>query len=130
MPTNRISPSSSLVETLRALARERTYDAQQSAKVGQPDPRDRQKPVTARHDVQALRQRLRDVAIQADLTDTQSMLQARSHTLREILLWEFGSEFRTDSQFLPMSDAIGKTLDADPGFQQRFIDLMVDLRKS
>jgi ketopantoate hydroxymethyltransferase len=84
----------------------------------------------AKHDVQALRQRLRDVATQADLTDTQSMLQARNHTLREILLWEFGSDFRMDSQFLPMVDAIGTTLDAEPAFQQRFIDLITDLRKS
>jgi hypothetical protein len=130
MATNRISPSSSLVEALRALARERTGDTPRSTQPGQPDPNDKPRPVAAKHDVQALRQRLRDVATQVDLTDAQSMLQARSHTLREILLWEFGSDFRTDSQFLPMVDAIGKTLDADPAFQQRFNDLMVDLRKA
>jgi hypothetical protein len=49
--------------------------------------------------------------------------------VREILLWEFGSDFRTDSQFLPMVEAIGKTLDVDPAFQQRFVELMADLRK-
>lgn len=129
MATNRISPSSSLVEALRALALERTGDTQRSAKPGQADPNDTQKPVAAKHDVQLLRQRLRDVATQADMTDAQSILQARSHTLREILLWEFGADFRVDSQFLPMVDAIGKTLDNDPDFQQRFIDLMTDLRK-
>lgn len=130
MATNRISPSSSLVETLRALARERTQDAQRNTQAPQPDPSDKQKTVAAKHNVQTLRRRLRGLANEADLTDTQSMLQARNHAVREILLWEFGSDFRTDSQFLPMVDAIGKTLDADPAFQQRFIDLIADLRKA
>lgn len=130
MVTNRITPSSSLLETLRALARERTNDAQRSTQTSQSDPSGKQKPVTPKHDVQALRRRLRDLATQADLTDTQSTQQARNHAVREILLWEFGSDFRTDSQFLPMLDAIGKTLDADPTFQQRFIDLITDLRRS
>ena len=129
MATNRISPSSSLVEALRALALERTQDSKRSAQAAQPDPGDKQQPVAAKHDVQMLRRRLYDLATEADLADTQSMMQARNHAVREILLWEFGSEFRTDSQFLPMVDAIGKTLDTDSGLQQRFIDLMIDLRK-
>jgi hypothetical protein len=130
MASNRITPSSSLLETLRALALERTQDTQRSPQTGKPDPKDKQKAVSAKHDVQALRRRLYDLASDADLTDAQSMLQARNHALREILLWEFGADFRTDSQFLPMVDAIGKTIDADPGLQQRFVDLMVDLRKA
>ena len=130
MATHRITPSSSLIETLRALARERTQDTQRNTPSSQPDPSNQQRPVAAKHDVQALRRRLRDLATEADPSDTQSMLQARNHAVREILLWEFGSDFRTDSQFLPMVDAIGKTLDADQAFQQRFIELMVDLRKA
>jgi hypothetical protein len=127
MAPNRITPSSSLLETLRALALERTQDTRQAGKAA---PKAKQKAVTAKHDVQALRRRLHDLAADADLADEQSMLQARNHTLREILLWEFGGDFRTDSQFLPMVDAISKTIDADPGLQQRFIDLMADLRKT
>jgi len=130
MATNRITPSSSLLETLRTLARERTQDTQRTAQAGKPDPKDKQNAVNPKHDVQALRQRLHDLAAETDLADAQSMMQARNHALREILLWEFGSDFRTDSQFLPMVDAIGKTIDADPGLQQRFADLMDDLRKS
>lgn len=129
MATNRISPSSPLFETLRALARERTHDVQSNAQATQPDPGDRKKTVSAKHDVQVLRQRLSDLAAGADFTDAQSMLRARDYAMREILLWEFGSEFRTDSQFLPMVEAIGKTLDADPVFQQQFMDLMTGLRK-
>lgn len=130
MSTNRISPSSSLVETLRALARGRSQEAQRNTPAGKLDRNDTQKPVPPNHDIQALRQRLRSLAADTDLADTQSMLQARNHVVREILLWEFGSDFRTDSQFLPMVEAIGKTLDVDPAFQQRFVELMADLRKA
>lgn len=130
MSTDRISPSSSLVETLRALARERTQDARRSTPPGKPDPSDPQKPVAAKHDVQSLRQRLHSLATETDIANEQSMLQARTQVVREILLWEFGNDFRNDSQFMPMVDAIGKTLDADPAFQQRFLELMGDLRKS
>jgi hypothetical protein len=117
------------VETLRALARGRSQEAQRNTPAGKPDHSDPQKPVPPNHDVKALRQRLRSLAADTDLADTQSMLQARNHVVREILLWEFGSDFRTDSQFLPMVEAIGKTLDVDPAFQQRFVELMADLRK-
>lgn len=128
MTTDRVSPSSSLVETLRALARERTQDAGRT-EPGKPDPGAPQKPVKQKHDVQALRQRLRDLASETDMSNEQSMLQARTQVVHEILLWEFGDDFRQDSQFVPMVDAIGKTLDADPVFQQRFLNLMADLRK-
>jgi hypothetical protein len=130
MAPNRISPSSSLLEALRALALERSQDTQRNSLAGKPDPSDKQKAVTRKHDMQALRQRLHDLAAETDPNDAQSMTQARNHALREILLWEFGSDFRTDSQFLPMVDAISKTIDADPGLQQRFADLMADLRTS
>lgn len=130
MSTDRISPSSSLVETLRALARERTQDTRRSGPPGKPDPSDPKKPVSAKHDVQALRQRLHSLATDTDISSEPSMLQARTQVVREILLWEFGNDFRNDSQFMPMVDAIGKTLDADPAFQQRFLELMADLRKA
>jgi hypothetical protein len=125
MSTDRISPSASLVETLRALTQGRTQDTQRSLASDKPDAGR----ITPKHDVQMLRQRLRELAAEADLADEQSMRQARTQVLREILLWEFGGEFRKDSQFTPMVEAIGKTLDADPAFQQRFVDLMVDMRK-
>ncbi|MFK2890716.1 hypothetical protein [Dyella flagellata] len=130
MSTDRIPPSSSLVETLRALAHGRTQDARRNSRPGKPDSSGPQKPVKTKHDVQLLRQRLHGLATEADLANEQSMLHARTQAVREILLWEFGSDFRNDSQFVPMVDAIGKTLDADPAFQQRFVDLLADLRKA
>lgn len=130
MPSNRITPSSSLLETLRALALERTPEAQRGSQADKSKRKDGQRAVASRHDVQALHQRLHGLVADARLTDKPSMLQMRTHVLREILLWEFGSDFRKDSQFLPMVDAIGNAIDGDPGLQQRFEELIADLRKA
>src|SRR5215469_9869028 len=130
MTTRRITPSSTLAETLRALALDRTNGTQRSANAKQADPNGSQAPVAPKHDIQALRQRLRDLAAQINPDDAPSTLTLRDHVVREILLWEFGADFRKDAQFLPMVEAIGKTLDTDPAFQQRFGDLMNDLQKS
>ncbi|MBE1162723.1 hypothetical protein [Dyella acidiphila] len=129
MSSNRITPSSSLLETLRTLARSRAQDVQGGKSAGNTTTAQRHQ-VTAQHDVQVLRQRLRELADGTDLSDAQALQQTRNHLLREILLWEFGSDFRNDPQFLPMIDSIGKTFDADPALQQRFADLIADLRKS
>ena len=123
MPTNRITPSSSLIETLRLLAKDRTREGSGAA----------QKKLAmeeARHDVQALRQQLRALATDVDTTDERAMRQLRNNTVREILLWEFGNDFRTDSQFVPMMETINQALDADPTMQQRFAGLVLDLRKA
>jgi hypothetical protein len=130
MPTNRITRSSSLLEALRALALQRASETQRNAQTSQADPGDNRPAVAPRHDVQALRKQLKELAAQTDLSDTQTMLRVREHALREILLWEFGSDFRTDPEFLPMVDAINKALDEAPQYQQQFIDLMTDLRKT
>ena len=65
-----------------------------------------------------------------NIADPQSLADARTPVLCEILLCEFGSDFRNDSQFLPMVSAINSALDADPGLQQRFVDLMAGLQKN
>jgi hypothetical protein len=129
MPTNRITTSSSLVDTLRALASDRSKEAQRTARTAQTRPDGKTDKVIAKHDAQALRQRLRDAVEGVDVSDQQSLAQARVGVVREILLWEFESDFRTDAQFLPMVDAIGTALDADPQSQQRFASLIADLRR-
>jgi hypothetical protein len=77
-----------------------------------------------------LRQRLGDLTKDVNLEDMHAVLKVRESVVREVLLWEFGEEFRTDSQFSPMAEAIEKAMDATPTFQQRLVDLIVDLRKS
>jgi hypothetical protein len=56
------------------------------------------------------------------------MHEAREPALREILLWEFGSDFRQDAQFLPIVDAVKSVLDTDPQFQRRFVELVRELK--
>jgi hypothetical protein len=130
MSPNRITRSSSLLETLRALAHQRSSETSRQSSTDQTQESRAQELPANQHDVQALRQQLRDVAAAIDPSDAQSALRAREAALRDILLWEFGSEFRNDPQFLPMIEAIGKTLDGNPEFQQQFTDLMTELRKS
>ncbi|MHB1059433.1 MAG: hypothetical protein ACYC0F_16290 [Rhodanobacter sp.] len=130
MPTDRISSPSSLIETMRAIARDRTAGTRRgertpgtASSTGEPPaPGGTRKPGE-------LRLRLRELARQVNIADPHSLAGARTPVLREILLWEFGSDFRSDSQFLPMVDAINSALDADPGFRQRFVELMAGLQK-
>ena len=130
MPTDRISSSSSLIETMRAIARDRATSAQRGGKtpvVGSSS--GETAAATGTRQIGELRQRLHQLATKVDIDDRQSLADARAPALCEILLWEFGSDFRKDSQFLPMVDAISNVLDADPGFQQRFAELIAGLQK-
>lgn len=130
MATNRITPSSSLIDMLRTLAQKRSREPEHVAQPGGLESNRPAKPVSGKHEVQILRQRLHELANTVDPNDAQSMQHARNQVVREILLWEFGSDFRTDSQFLPMVETIGKTLETDAGFHQRFVELIIDLRKN
>ena len=125
MPTDRITRPTSPIETIRALARERTARASGStptAEQGRPTA-----PIE-RRSLEDLRGRLRQIFERVDTHDPQSLISAREPVLREILLWEFGSDFRQDAEFLPMVDAIGKMLDVDPQFHQRFAALVTTLQ--
>jgi len=125
MPTDRITRPTSPIETIRALARERTARATGStsaAEQGRPAA-----PIEQRS-LEDLRGRLRQIFERVDTHDPQSLISVREPVLREILLWEFGSDFRQDAEFLPMVDAIGKMLDVDPQFHQRFAALVTTLQ--
>lgn len=76
----------------------------------------------------ALRRRLRDTVANVNVDDASILAEARKPVLREILLWEFGSDFRKDAQFLPMVDAIAQSLEVNPDFAQRFSELVAVLR--
>lgn len=129
MSPNRITSDSLLAEALRALALQRNRDASPIQPRGLA-PHEDHGAVSPKHDVQTLRQRLHSLATEINFADTDSILRARENVVREILLWEFGNDFRTDSQFRPMVEAIGKSFDDDPAFQQQFFNLITDLRKT
>jgi len=130
MPIDRISPSSSLIETMRALARDRARGTSRDSGIADASSPPVEPNVPTPHSVEELRQRLHALVAQVNVEDAQSLADAREPALREILLWEFGSDFRKDSQFVPMVDAISRTLDADPRFQQRFADMVSGLQKA
>jgi hypothetical protein len=131
MPTDRISSSSSLIETMRAIARDRAAGTQRGGKTPTAGsaPGEAAAPATA-HQIGELRHRLHELMASVDVNDAQSLADARRPALREILLWEFGSDFRKDAQFLPTVDAISSVMDTDPRFQQRFFELIAELKKA
>jgi hypothetical protein len=125
MPTDRITRPTSPIETIRALARERTARATGSTSAAE---QGRPAAPIERRSLEDLRGRLRQIFERVDTHDPQSLISIREPVLREILLWEFGSDFRQDAEFLPMVDAIGKMLDVDPQFHQRFAALVTTLQ--
>lgn len=130
MSTDRISPSSQLAETLRALARDRAREAQGDKTVaGSPTKTDHPR-AEGKPGIEQLKARLRDLAKTVDANNPQSVATIRDSALQEILLWEFGSDFRKDSQFIPMIEAIGKSMDANTEYGRHFTDLLVDLQKA
>lgn len=130
MPTDRIGPNTSLLETMRALARDRAKGAEKAASKAPMGSSPRgNATVSAAGSAAELRKRLRSVVADVDVNDTQSLANAREPALREILLWEFGSDFRQSAQFLPMVASIGQALDADEGFQAQFAKMILSLKK-
>jgi hypothetical protein len=130
MSTDRISPSSQLAETLRALARDRTREAQgDKAVAGSPAKNDHPR-VEGKPSIEQLKMRLRDLARTVDTNNPQSIATIRDSALQEILLWEFGSDFRKDSQFISMIEAIGRSMDTNTEYGRQFTELLTDLQKA
>lgn len=126
MPVDRIPPSSPLFETMRSLARDRARRAGTSTPTSAADS---SRPAEPPHSLGALRQRLQPLLAQVDVSDTQSVASARSPALHEILLWEFGPDFRRDPQFQSLTESISSAMDADPRLQQQFVELIVGIQK-
>ncbi|HEY9131821.1 MAG TPA: hypothetical protein VIM98_08715 [Dyella sp.] len=127
MSADRISPSSSLAETLRALARDRIRDGHKI----EGKPSETSHPRVEKQDgIEPLRQRLRELAHNIDVNNPDAVAGIRDSALREILLWEFGGDFRKDSQFQPMVEAIGKAMDNDKNYRQRFTALLAELQRA
>lgn len=81
------------------------------------------------HDFKVLRLRLLDLVEPVDPDDAEAVAQIRRPFLKEIVLWEFGSDFRQDPEFGPMLDSLERTFEADPRMPVRLADLIRDLRR-
>ena len=80
-------------------------------------------------DLGALRVRLRDLVKSVNSESEQAMAEMRRPLLQEIVLWEFGSDFRQHPEFVPMLDTIERAFDADPRSLDRLARLIRDLRR-
>lgn len=126
MPVDRIPPSSSLLETMRALARGRAGRAGGSVPTRAAGA---SRPAEPPHSLGALRQRLQPLLAHVDVADSQAIARARAPALHEILLWEFGPDFRGDPQFQSLTESISGAMDADTRLQQQFVELIAGLQK-
>lgn len=126
MSTDRVSPSSSMLELVRALGGARGGRSEKAGPIRSSLPQEQTAPA---HHLNVLRQRLRGLVASIDPEDEAAMHAVRRPLLQEIVLWEFGSDFHQDPEFGPMLDGIERTLTADPGAQARFSRLVHHLKK-
>lgn len=123
MPNDRVTRSSPLLEVVRGAVRTRTGIAVDTAKKSprQTPPQDIRAPLNV------LRTRLNALLNGVDANDAHAVALTRAPVLQEILLWEFGDNFRQDAQFAPMVEALNNMLDTDEGFREHFSLLMANL---
>jgi hypothetical protein len=130
MPTDRITPGSSLLETMRALAQGKAKSPGSSATASPTMLTGKDQAVTAQtHSIEQLRQRLRTLLANVDPDDGDSTSRVRETTLREIILWEFGGDFRQNTQFQPMIERINQAMDIDERFHAQFVEMIRSLKK-
>lgn len=75
-----------------------------------------------------LRRRLGSLVAQVDLADEESVKQVREPVLKEVLLWEFGEDFRQDPGFISTLESLADMLETQPSYQQQFSDLLKHLK--
>lgn len=130
MPTDRVSPGSSLLETMRTLAQDKAKSAGSSATASPTMLTGKDQATTTQpHPIEPLRQRLRGLLANVDPDDDDSTGRVRETTLREIILWEFGSDFRQNTQFQPMIERINQAMDVDERFHAQFVEMIRSLKK-
>ena len=82
-----------------------------------------------RHDVDALRAQLVELARPVDPGDPAAVKAVRPQMVRAILLWEFGAELREHPDWRPMLDSITETLENHPPHQAQFQQLLAELKR-
>jgi hypothetical protein len=127
MSSDRITPGSSLLETMRALAQGKAGST--TAPEAATPAKNEQDPKVSRHSTAQLRQRLRSLLAGVDPDDDQAMQTVREPVLREIVLWEFGSDFRQSTHFQPMVERINQAIDIDERFRSQFVEMVRGLKR-
>lgn len=123
--TDSVTPSSPMLELVRALASERSRRTHKLT-----DRKSRTDPAKSTRDLKNLRVRLTDLVGEIDLGDRQAVLQIRRPLLQEIVTWEFGTDIVRDPGYGRMIDAIEQAIDADPRMADRLRMLIRHLKRS
>lgn len=124
MSPDRISPSSSMLEWVRAMGLGRQARAGKHAPVSTSERQD-----APAHDPVVLHQQLQSLVGAVDPDDADAMRTLRRPVLQAVVLWEFGEGFRHHPEFGAMLEGIEATLEADPKAQARLVALVRQLRK-
>jgi hypothetical protein len=127
MAIDRLSPTSTLIATLRAGVRRATGEGVTVAESGGSPPR----PLSAnpRPDVAVLRRQLVDLVRDEVIDDPATQARLRPRVVRAILLWEFGPKLREHPEWQPMLESIDAALAADEGQRRQFAALLADLKR-
>jgi len=126
MSIDRLSSTASLIAALRSDVLRRMEGTQASAK-----PQRTQAPPQRQVEgpsIEQLQRQLVEMAKQVDIDDPAAVRIARGVFIRNILVWEFGAEFREHPDWRPLMDYVEGTLDVDPAHQARFVKLLIALR--
>lgn len=115
-----------MLELVRALDLSRKRRAGSG---GQAPSRSPGEPASPTHDLGALRRRLTALVIPINATDETALRAIRRPLLQEIILWEFGSDFRQHPEFAGMVEEVDHALDDDPMARERLIRLIHQLQK-
>lgn len=96
---------------------------------GQTPPRSSGEPASPTHDLGALRRRLMALISPINATDEAALRAIRRPLLQEIILWEFGSDFRQHPEFAGMVEEVDQALEVDPQARERLVRLIHQLQK-
>lgn len=129
MAIDRLSSTSALIAAVRASATNRPAQVRRGSEAADTD-KPSARTVAGRPPVAVLRQELVDLVRGADIEDPTTVHRLRPRVVRSILLWEFGATLREHPDWQPMLEAIVSTLATDAGQRDRFLELLIDLRRS
>jgi hypothetical protein len=81
------------------------------------------------HDLTVLRRRLKSLVAPIDLGDEAALRAVRRPLLQEIILWEFGGDFRQHPELASMLEKVEQTLDVDPQARERLVRMIRQLQQ-
>ena len=116
-----VDPLVSTSQLLAALRGEMTQKTERTPKASGQTRLAGSKP---RHDRQALRNELAEIARQSDLSDEAGQRAARRRMVRAMLLWEFGPDLREHPEWQPMLESITQALEGSPTHMEAFSALV------